>query len=309
MPKRYTYVVTCTKETPIKWKMELESLGEAVPSKVVRFPNLSAPLTESPHSESVRNPMDYFKRLVKGIPDMLGGYNTNTFKQIQNQMSRLEVGDSCYVNISYTDNGRQISPYNYKIELLDAAPESHTAHIPSAALPSAASSAISPPPPEVELALNPSVREARAADLADRMSMIHNEIRNLQADVNWIKDWLAEHSRTPQNAPETERAKVRKGQMVKSTKNPVRSDTLRGQNQGSDEILLTREERAIIQHIMNPGVIAQSELLEKCKFPNPTEVIDSLMAKMAEANSPWIAIRRRRSGELVYTWNAPQRSV
>ena len=104
MPKHHTYVATCIKETPLQWGIELEALDDPVPSKIVRFPNLTQPLTQVPYLQSDCDPIGYLRQLVKGMPEMLRDYHARTLKRIQDQMGQLEVGDRCCVKISYIDS-------------------------------------------------------------------------------------------------------------------------------------------------------------------------------------------------------------
>ena len=61
MPKHHTYIATCIKEAPLQWGMELEALDNPVPSKIVRFPNLTQPLNTAPYFQSNCDPIAYFQ--------------------------------------------------------------------------------------------------------------------------------------------------------------------------------------------------------------------------------------------------------
>jgi hypothetical protein len=174
MPKRYTYVVTCIKETPIEWGIELESLGEAVPPKIVRFPYLTQPLTRAPYFHSGYDPMAYFKQLVKGVPEMLRGYNKRILNRIQSRMNPLQVGGYCRVKISYIDHGEGISPYNYTLQLEEEG-ESNLQGL-----------NISNVKGQVK---QPFYGEVDPMAL---IAQLNGKIRKLQADVDVIKEWLVE---------------------------------------------------------------------------------------------------------------------
>ena len=53
------------------------------------------------------------------MPEMLRDYHARTLRQIQGKMDQLEVGDCCYVKVSYIDSRGGVSPYKYDIELID----------------------------------------------------------------------------------------------------------------------------------------------------------------------------------------------
>ena len=170
MPKRYTYVVTCIKETPIEWGIELESLREAVPPKIVRFPYLTQPLTRVPYFHSGYNPIAYLKQLIKGVPEMLRDYNKRILNRIQSRMNQLQVGSCCRVKISYIDHGEGISPYNYTLQLVEEEGESNNANV-------------------KEQVKQPFYGEVDPIAL---IAQLNEKVRKLQADVDIIKAWLVE---------------------------------------------------------------------------------------------------------------------
>ena len=210
MPKHHTYVATCIKEAPLQWGIELEALENPVPSKIVRFPYLTQPLTRAPYFQSDCDPIAYFKQLVKGMPEMLRDYHARTLRQIQGQMDQLEVGDCCYVKVSYVDSRGGISPYKYNIELIDTPPcESHrssdTADSGNVGLPSAAPSIDNLYPPFIEEIGSdwgessdlPSDEQVEApihndTDPLELITQLHEEIQELQGDLDRIKDRIAE---------------------------------------------------------------------------------------------------------------------
>ncbi len=212
MSKRYTYVVTCIKETPIRWGIELESLGEVVPPKVVRFPHLTQPLTRPLYFQSGYDPMAYFKLLVKGVPEMLRGYNARILNQIQRRMNQLQVGGCCYVKISYIDNGEGVSPFNYALQLIEDPPLESRYILSQIAnrkesnqpVPNTGNLSVQP---DGEIAsdiqyLNASSNEeqveqlrykaSEAVDPIELITQLNQKIRQLQVDMERLKDWLVE---------------------------------------------------------------------------------------------------------------------
>ncbi|MBI1923464.1 hypothetical protein HYR99_04350 [Candidatus Poribacteria bacterium] len=212
MSQRYTYVVTCIKETPIRWGIELESLGEVVPPKVVRFPHLTQPLTRPLYFQSGYDPMAYFKLLVKGVPEMLRGYNARILNQIQRRMNQLQVGGRCHVKISYIDNGEGVSPFNYALQLIEDPPLesryilSQIANRKESNQPVPNTGELSVQP-DGEIAsdiqyLNASSDEeqvehlrykaSEAVDPIELITELNQKIRQLQVDMERLKDWLVE---------------------------------------------------------------------------------------------------------------------
>ena len=307
MPKSYAYVATCTKETSGRWGMEFQSLGNSVPPKVVQFPHLTQPLTQSPYFHSEQNPIAYFKYLVKGMPEMLCGYNTSILNRIQNRLNSLQVGDCCCVKVAYVDNGGTIRPYNYTIELIEAPNEFMDGSQRQSDLPSVLPSIDSPIPLAEEVDLMASRREERQEDLTSQIRVLNGEIRKLQADVSLVKKRLAETLQSPSavSGDTHQPTENLEGQRPKSYRGSDGSDAF-NEIDRSDELMLNREERIVIQRLIDHRVITKSQLEKKCDFHNPNDVIDGLIEKMVECNSPWISIRKARNGELVYVWNHPK---
>jgi uncharacterized membrane protein len=328
MPKRHTYVATCIKETPIRWGVELASLGDPVPPKVVRFPHLTQSLTQSPYFQSGCDPIAYLRQLVKGMPEMLRGYNARIIKQIQGQMDGLQVGDCCYVKVSYIDNGEGISPYNYNIELIDTPPsESHynfsgAANRENTGLPSAAPSMDNLYAPYAE-EIDSDLGEFRAsrseeplgppiyneADPIELITQLHQEIRKLQTDLDLIKDWIAE-AVVPacQSRPRRQQVGTNPEQAaVESTSGSKEgaSDPLVKANDQRKEIPLNSDEQRAIQYVINQQMVTESQLRDVCRISNPIRVMDRLIEKMERSNFPWISAEANENGEFIYTWNAP----
>ncbi len=329
MPKHHTYVATCIKEAPLQWGIELKALENPVPSKIVRFPNLTQPLTKAPYFQSDCDPIAYFKLLVKGMPEMLRDYHARTLRQIQGQMNQLEVGDCCYVKVSYIDSGGGVSPYKYNIELIDTPPcESHhsrsdTAVLGNVELPSAAPSIDNLYPPFMEEIgsdwgessdlsddeqLNSPINDG--TDPLELITQLHEEIQELQGDLDRIKDRITEAvvpacqslgQQVVTNSEETveETAEIERIREVDSDL-PVAADDQR------KEILLNLDEQCAIEYIINQQVVTESQLRDACHISHPIRVMNCLIEKMEQCNFPWISIEESQNGELIYMWSAPE---
>ena len=329
MPKHHTYVATCIKEAPLQWGIELEALENPVPSKIVRFPNLTQPLTKAPYFQTDCDPMAYFKQLVKGMPEMLRDYHARTLRQLQGQMDQLEIGDRCYVKVSYIDSRGGVSPYKYNIELIDTPPcESHRS-CPEAdepentALPSAAPSIDNLYPPFIEEIgsdweassdlpddeqLNSPISDH--TDSLELITQLHEEIQELQGDLDRIKDRIAEavipvyQSLGQQVVTDSEEAaeEIPEVEEVGEVDSglPVAADDQR------KEILLNLDEQSAIEYIINQEVVTESQLRDVCHISNPIRVMNRLIEKMEQCNFPWISTEESQDGELIYMWNAPE---
>ena len=330
MPKRHTYVATCIKETPIRWGIELESLGDPVPPKVVRFPHLTQSLTRTPYFQSGCDPIAYFRQLVKGIPEMLRGYHARIIKQIQGQMDGLQVGDSCYVKVSYIDNREGISPYNYNIEPIDAPPHgshynfSGSVNRENADLPSAVPTVDNLYAPFTE-EIDSDLGEFSAScseeplgppiynetDPIELITQLHQEIRKLQTDLDLIKDWIAEAV-----MPACQ-SRARRGQRTGTSPEQAAveltgdseegaSDPLVEANDQRKEIPLNSDEQRAIQYVINQQMVTESQLRDVCRISNPIRLMGRVIEKMERSNFPWISAEENENGEFIYTWNAPE---
>lgn len=329
MPKHHTYVATCIKEAPLQWGIELEALENPVPSKIVRFPNLTQPLTKAPYFQSDCDPIAYFKQLVKGMPEMLRDYHARTLRRIQGQMDQLEVGDCCYVKVSYIDSRGGVSPYKYNIELIDTPScESHqsrsdTTDTGNAELPSAAPSVDNLYPPFID-EIGSDWGESRdltddeqlnlpisdSTDPLELITQLHEEIQELQGDLDRIKDRIAEavvpacqslgqqvvtgSEQTPEEIAEVEEA----GEVDSGL--PVATNDQR------KEILLNLDEQCAIEYIINQQVVTESQLRDACHISNPIRVMNCLIEKMEQCNFPWISTEESQNGEPIYMWSAPE---
>ncbi|MCZ6679103.1 MAG: hypothetical protein O7E52_17865 [Candidatus Poribacteria bacterium] len=325
MPRRYTYIATCIKETPIRWGIELESSGDPIPPRVVQFPNLTQPLTTSPYLQSGYDPVTYFGRLVKGVPEMLRGYNTRILKQIQRKLDRLQVGDCCHVKVSYIDNGEAVIPYNYSFEVLEDPPRESQQDVSretdreEAYLPSAAPSIDGLSAPAIaelgaEWQESNRSREAEEAESpicedADPLALIvglHDEIRKLQTDMDLIKEWLAETG-TPSYRRRTQVRRTVEAERPTADTEGSRADSSRPTEVGDRrrEVTLDLDEQSAIEHIMRYRTATESQLSGACQLAHPAAVMAGLIEKMMQSNFPWISVEEGDNGELIYIWNPP----
>lgn len=329
MPKHHTYVATCIKEAPLQWGIELEALENPVPSKIVRFPNLTQPLTRAPYFQSDCDPIAYFKQLVRGMPEMLRDYHARTLRQIQGQMDQLEVGGCCYVKVSYIDSRGGVSPYKYNIELINTPPcELHrncsdTADSGNVELPSAAPSIDNLYPPFMdeigadweESSDLPSADQldgpvSNDTDPLELITQLHEEIQELQGDLDRIKDRVAEavvpacQSLGQQVVTESEETVEETAEVDEvggvDSDLPVAADNQR------KEILLNSDEQSAIEYIINQQVVTESQLRDVCHLSNPIRVMNCLIEKMEQCNFPWISTEESQNGELIYMWSAPE---
>lgn len=329
MPKHHTYVATCIKEAPLQWGIELEALENAVPSKIVRFPSLTQPLTKTPYFQSDCDPIAYFKQLVKGMPEMLRDYHARTLRQIQGQMDQLEVGDCCHVKVSYIDSRGGVSPYKYNIELIDNPPcESHhndsdTADSGNVGLPSAAPSIDNLYPPFMEEIGSdwgesndlPDDEQLSSpinndTDPLELITQLHEEIQELQGDLDRIKDRIAE-AVVPACQSLAQPAVTNSEEAVEETPEieeigEIDSGLPVAANDQRKEILLNLDEQCAIEYIINQQVVTESQLRDACHVSNPIRVMNRLIEKMEQCNFPWISTEESQNGELIYMWSAPE---
>ena len=329
MPKHHTYVATCIKEAPLQWGIELEALENAVPAKIVRFPSLTQPLTKTPYFQSDCDPIAYFKQLVKGMPEMLRDYHARTLRQIQGQMDQLEVGDCCHVKVSYIDSRGGVSPYKYNIELIDNPPcGSHhncsdTADSGNVGLPSAAPSIDNLYPPFIEEIgsdwgessdlpddeqLNSPINND--TDPLELITQLHEEIQELQGDLDRIKDRIAE-AVVPACQSLAQPVVTNSEEAVEETPEieeigEIDSGLPVAANDQRKEILLNLDEQCAIEYIINQQVVTESQLRDACHVSNPIRVMNRLIEKMEQCNFPWISTEESQNGELIYMWSAPE---
>lgn len=328
MPKHYTYLVSCIRETSIDWGIELQSLANPVPPKVVRLPHLTRPLTNSPYFQSKCNPISYLKQLIKGMTDMLRDYHTRVFRKIQIRLENLEVGERCYVQVSYTDNGSEIKPHNYEIQLLKTPPlETLKTNGEKLSTFSAALNAdnfsgnngeetgmngIDSAQPSAEHQRKPTVENT--TEVVQHITQLHERVRKLQSDMVRMKERLDEGRRlserilnerdfhTPNNKAE---AGGKSNPPRIRNKRVYMRPTGEIDPQKKDSIMLNQDESTAIQYIMDQKKITESQLRKQYHIGNASEVMASLIDKMEQYNSPCINVQKDENGKLVYHWNQP----
>ena len=330
MPKHHTYFATCIKEAPLQWGIELEALDNPVPPKIVRFPNLTQPLTQTPYFQSDCDPIVYFRQLVKGMPEMLRDYHARTLRQIQEQMDQLEVGKCCYVKISYIDSRGGISPYKYNIELIDTSPHESqhncsdgTGPEENTGLPSTApsmdnlypsfmdeigsnwdESSVLPRDEQLDSLIN------NGTDPLELITQLHEEIQELQGDLDRIKERIVEtvvpacQSLGQEAVTSLEQAAMERTEVeeVEETTSALPAAA----NNQHKEILLNLDEQCAIEYIINRQIVTESQLRDGCHIFNPVRVMNHLIEKMDQCNFPWISVEESEDGELIYTWEAPE---
>ena len=110
MSKRYAYVVICLKESKSRWSVSFKSLGSSVPAEILQLPNLSQPLTPASCRKLDLNPVDYFRRIFRDMPEMLRSYRSRIVNRVRNNLNQLGIGQSCHVKVVYIDCGGGIAP-------------------------------------------------------------------------------------------------------------------------------------------------------------------------------------------------------
>jgi hypothetical protein len=276
--------------------------------------------------------MTYFRQLVKGMPEMLRGYNTRILKQIQGRLDKLQVGDCCYVEVSYIDNGSGISPYNYDFQILE------TPHAESRSnLSTATGREEGNPPfaaPSVDNFSAPSSEElgsdwqrfdggpgeeqvvlpiSTEADLIGQIAAVHEDVRKLQADMDLIKKLFVQVlGRIPQESPEVSQAVETKSEpvVIEPVVDPVAveepSQALVEEDNPQEETTLDQDEQAVIRYISSEQIVTESQLKDACQLADPTNAMQRLMDKMSQSNFPWISVEEEENGELIYVWTPPE---
>ena len=242
-------------------------------------------------------------------------------------MNQLKVGDCCYVKVSYIDSRGGVSPYKYNIELIDTPPcESHhssdTADSENVALPSAAPSVDNLYPPFIEeIGSNwgeasdlPDGEQLNApinnADPLELITQLHEEIQELQGDLDRIKNRIAEavvpacQSLGQRVVTDSEQAARETPEVEEIEK--VDSGLPIAANDQRKEILLNLDEQCAIEYIINQRVVTESQLRDVCRISNPIRVMNHLIEKMEQCNFPWISTEESQNGELIYMWSAPE---
>ena len=243
-------------------------------------------------------------------------------------MDQLEVGDCCHVKISYIDSRGGISPYKYNIELINtASPESHpndssTDEPENAALPSAAPSIDNLYPSFMdeigsdfgESSDLPSDEQLESpinnTDPLELITQLHEEIQELQGDLDRIKERIAE-AVVPACQSLGQQVEMDSGQVAIETTEveeveEAASDLPVTENNQGKEILLNLDEQCAIEYIINQQMATESQLRDVCQISNPIRVMNHLIEKMEQCNFPWISMEENQSGELVYMWSAPE---
>ena len=327
MTKHYTYLVTCVRETSIEWGIEFQSLGDSVPPKVVRLSHLTQPLTKSPYLQPKCNPIAYLKQLIKGMTDMLRDYHTRVIRKVQIRLEGLQIGERCYVQVSYTDNGAEIKPHNYEIQILENSPfvtrdtdrEESTAF--SAALnadnlsvPRGEETALDGKDSTQSSASNQGKRSVEnSTEVIHQITQLRERVSQLQSDMDLLKEKLAEGRRLSEKIlSEREGLTFRRSGFALDPNAPsigsrrMYMRPVGGRDeQKKDSIMLNQDESTAIQYIMDQKTITESQLRKQYHIGNASEVMAGLIDKMEQYNSPWIDVKRDENGKLIYHWKQP----
>jgi hypothetical protein len=264
------------------------------------------------------------------MPEMLRGYNERIVKHIQERLDQLQIGDCCYVKISYIDNGEGISPYNYEMELLETPSREPVHNLSTAAycegryLPFAAPSIdhfsalateeIASGRQGLDRSYDgPDMRSPAhgEVDLIAPIAQLHEEIQKLQADIGIIKEWLAENLEVHRSTKLGRAATTNPGKIaVSATVNPEDRGALPNLSVEPDyqqkEIILSPNEQTAIQYMIDHRRVTELQLRNECHFSSPTKVMDRLIEKMTRSHFPWISVDEDENGELIYIWAPPE---
>ncbi len=321
--KHYTYLITCVRKTSIEWGIEFKSLGDSVPPKVVRLPHLAQPLTETPYFQSKCNPVTYLKQLIKGMTDMLRDYHTRVFRKIQSRLEELQIGERCYVQVSYTDNGAEIKPHNYEIQLLQHPPsETRDANREKSVALNANNLSV-PHGVETVLDWKDTTRSSagnqrklpveNTTEVVKQITQLRERVRQLQSDMELMQERLADGRRLSERILSERERHTFNTSGVTGGPNAPRIGSRRmyirpvggRDQQKKDSIMLNRDESTAIQYIMDQKVITESQLRRQYHIGNASEVMAGLIDKMEQYNSPWIDVQRDENGKLIYHWTQP----
>ena len=309
MSRRYAYVAICRKESKSRWSVSFKSLGNSVPAEILQLPNLSHPLTSASFHKLDLNPVDYFRRIFRDMPEMLRSYRSRTIDRIRNNLNQLEIGQSCQVKVVYIDCGGGIASYNYYIDLLND---------------------VSKDPYELETFNNET--EAKQAiileqekttkdlltsnsspqpenDYASVLMQLSRDFTELRADLEDLKQQIAKRNSIPLENIETIENHVPLPSSNRSFKSGVLIDSelhsskIPPATSNPAGIQLSHEESFILKYLSEHQVASESILQTQCKIENPISVMTSLMVKVERGNLPQIFSKTDDDGEMIYIWN------
>ena len=310
MSRRYAYVAICRKESKSRWSVSFKSLGNSVPAEILQLPNLSQPLTSASCHKLDLNPVDYFRRIFRDMPEMLRSYRSRTIDRIRNNLNQLEIGQSSQVKVVYIDCGGGIASYNYNIDLLND---------------------VSKDPYELDKTFNNEIetkqerileQEKNTKDLltsnsspqpendyADVLMQLSQDFTELRADLENLKQQIAKRYSLPLENIETIENRV----PLPSSDGSFKSEVLIDSELHSSEISpatnnpagiqLSHEESFILRYLSEHQVASESILQTQCKIENPISVMTSLMVKVERGNLPQIFSKTDDDGEMIYIWN------
>ena len=311
MSRRYAYVVICLKESKSRWSVSFKSLGNSVPAEILQLPNLSQPLTSASCHKLDLNPVDYFRRIFRDMPEMLRSYRSRTIDRVRNNLNQLEIGQSCQVKVVYIDCGGGIASYNYNIDLLND---------------------VSTDPYELDKTFNTDIktkqeivieREKPTQDLippdntphqsendyASVLMQLAQDFTELRADLESLKQQMVKWNSQPLENVET----IENCVAMPDSDWSFESEELFDPEPRSPEITpamsnpagiqLSREESFILRYLSEHRVASESVLQTQCKIENPISVMTSLMVKVERGNLPQIFSKTDDDGEMIYIWD------
>jgi hypothetical protein len=147
-------------------------------------------------------------------------------------------------------------------------------------------------------------------DPLELVTQLHEEIQELQGDLDRIKDRIAEavvpacQSLGQQVVTGSEQATEETPEIEEIGE--VDSGLPVAANDQRKEILLNLDEQCAIEYMINQQVVTESQLRDVCHVSNPIRVMNRLIEKMEQCNFPWISTEESQNGELIYMWSAPE---
>jgi len=312
MSKRYAYVVICLKESKSRWSVSFKSLGSSVPAEILQLPNLSQPLTPASCCKLDLNPVDYFRRIFRDMPEMLRSYRSRIVNRVRNNLNQLGIGQSCHVKVVYIDCGGGIAPYNYNIDLLDdVSTDPYELNKTVYADVSTKQEAVigQEQPQQDLLSSDCEISSHPENDFADVLMQLTQDFTELRADLESLKRQIANQDLQSLENTDTIRSCV----ALPDPGWSFESEELVGSELHSPEIgyamgnptgiQLSREESFVLRYLSEHQVASESTLQTQCQIENPISVMTSLMAKVERGNLPQISSKTGDDGEMIYIWD------
>ena len=313
MSRRYAYVVICLKETKSRWSVKFKSLSNSVPTEILQLPNLSQPLTSASCYKLDINPVDYFRRIFRDMPEMLRNYRSRTINRVRNNLNQLEIGHACHVKVVYIDCGGSIASYNYNIDLLnDVSTDPYELDKTFSADIAKQKVVIGQDQPPQDL-LPPDCQSQLHSenDFADILMQLTQDFTELRADLESLKQQIANRDLQPLentdkigncvDLPDSDWSFEPEGLVDFEPDSPEIGSAI----DNPAGIQLSREESFVLRYLSDHQVASESVLKTQCKIENPTAVMTSLMVKAERGKLPQIFSKTDDDGETIYIWDRP----